>query len=101
MSSSWYGRWDGCRYRQGPRERHQKRKPIGRARVDPKIEDAIRASLASGNGYWVFPVRMCRRTCRRGASWFGGHRLSLTITREEAGKCLETLVPDGAGGATL
>jgi DNA invertase Pin-like site-specific DNA recombinase len=26
-------------------------KPIGRARVDPKIEGAIRASLASGRGY--------------------------------------------------
>jgi hypothetical protein len=26
-------------------------KSIGRARVDPKIEDAIRASLASGKGY--------------------------------------------------
>jgi hypothetical protein len=25
-------------------------KPIGRARVDPKIEDAIRASLAGGKG---------------------------------------------------
>ena len=42
-------------------------KPIGRARVDPKIEDAIRASLASGKGIFK-TARECRvgsRTVQR------------------------------------
>jgi DNA invertase Pin-like site-specific DNA recombinase len=33
-------------------------KPIGRARVDPKVEDAIRASLAGGKGI-LKPPREC------------------------------------------
>jgi DNA invertase Pin-like site-specific DNA recombinase len=38
-------------------------RPIGRARVDPKIEDAIRASLASGKG-----ILKTARECRVGSS---------------------------------
>jgi DNA invertase Pin-like site-specific DNA recombinase len=38
-------------------------KPIGRARVDAKIEDAIRASLASGKG-----ILKTARECRVGSS---------------------------------
>jgi len=38
-------------------------KPIGRARVDPKIEDAIRASLASGKG-----ILKTARECGVGSS---------------------------------
>jgi hypothetical protein len=34
-------------HRQGKGERHQERKPIGRARVDPKIEDVIRTAQAA------------------------------------------------------
>jgi DNA invertase Pin-like site-specific DNA recombinase len=37
--------------------------PIGRARVDPKIEDAIRASLAGGKG-----ILKTARECRVGSS---------------------------------
>jgi DNA invertase Pin-like site-specific DNA recombinase len=38
-------------------------KPIGRARIDPKTEDAIRASLASGKG-----ILKTARECRVGSS---------------------------------
>jgi DNA invertase Pin-like site-specific DNA recombinase len=38
-------------------------KPLGRARVDPKVEDAIRASLAGGRG-----ILQTARECRVGSS---------------------------------
>jgi hypothetical protein len=38
-------------------------KPIGRARVDPKIEDTIRASLAGGKG-----ILKTARECKVGSS---------------------------------
>jgi DNA invertase Pin-like site-specific DNA recombinase len=49
-------------------------KPIGRARVDPKIEDAIRASLASGKG-----ILKTARECRVGSSTVQRVKAAMTV----------------------
>ena len=60
-------------------ERHQERQPIGRARINPQKEAAIRAALASGKGV----LKVAREQLRTGGSTVQRIRAAMNLPAEQ------------------